>query len=80
MQTKPCPMCNPKGWLDEEGKPLKAVTNKYTCMFCGGTGELMVLEQDDLEGEQDEEMDRDAAPQRLFVDGRETEDRSSGTA
>jgi hypothetical protein len=52
-KLKPCPMCNPRGWLDEEGKPVKAVRTKHHCEFCGSTGEMLVLEQDEVEGEEE---------------------------
>ena len=53
--TKPCPMCNPQGWLDENGNPMEPVRSRYHCEFCGSTGKLLVLEQEDideLEGEE----------------------------
>ena len=46
-------MCNPQGWTDEEGKPVKAVRNKHHCEFCGSTGKLLVIEED-LEDEGEE--------------------------
>jgi hypothetical protein len=52
-KLKTCPMCNPKGWLDGEGKPVKAVRNKHHCEFCGSTGELLVVTED-LEDEGEE--------------------------
>ena len=51
-KIKPCPMCNPEGWLDEDGQPIRSVTNKYHCEYCGGTGRLSVLEKDDEEEEE----------------------------
>lgn len=55
-KMKPCPMCNPQGWLDENGNPVKPIRSRYHCEFCGSTGELLVLEQeelDEIEGEEE---------------------------
>jgi|WetSurSiteA1Bulk_404760.scaffolds.fasta_scaffold838610_2 hypothetical protein len=53
-KLKPCPMCSPDGWLDEEGKPVRAVRSKHHCEFCGSTGKLLVIKED-LENEGEEE-------------------------
>jgi hypothetical protein len=50
-------MCNPTGWLDEEGKPAKAVRSKYHCEFCGSSGKLLVITED-LEDEGEEKHER----------------------
>jgi hypothetical protein len=57
-KEKPCPMCNPNGWVDEEGGEIKPIRSKYHCEFCGSTGKLLVLEEDEGEEENNESLRR----------------------
>ena len=49
MREVPCPMCDGKGWYDN-GSDCGATDTTQACVVCEGSGKMVVLEKDDLDG------------------------------